>query len=311
MEQKQNAVFGPVASRRLGLSLGIDLLNFKTCSLNCVYCELGLTSHLTMERGRFRDYQDVLGQVEERLTQLDTPPDSLTLAGSGEPTLHMDLSKTLQGLRTISPIRRVVLTNSTLMHLPEVRRDLSQADIVVPSLDAVSMEVFNKLNQPAAGLNPQAMVDGLIRFRQQYAGQIWLEILLVKGINDHQAELELLRRAVKDIAPDILQLNTIVRPPAVSGFLPVPQHELEQIADSFELPAQVAGQSAAQPSLDAAELKNIITQTTNMRPCTMEDLMQISGHTKQDLEKALAELLADGHLQQEDFDGRAYFRGVL
>ncbi len=312
MPAKENspAVFGPVASRRLGLSLGIDLLDFKTCSLNCVYCELGLTNKLTLERGRFRPYASVLAQVEARLGELNIPPDSLTLAGSGEPTLHLDLGKVLDGLAAMSGSRRVVLTNATLVHLPEVRADLCKADIIAPSLDAISPEVFKKINQPAQGLNPQAMVDGLISLRGEFSGLIWLEILLVKGLNDTPQELEKLRRAVKAIKPDLLQLNTIVRPPALPGFAPLKADELEAVAVYFDGPVAVAQSSAAAGGGDNAGMADIIVQSARMRPCTLEDLAQISGCPPEKLKPLLAGLQQSGRLESLLFDGRQYFRGL-
>lgn len=305
-----SAVFGPVASRRLGLSLGIDLLDFKTCSLNCVYCELGLTSKLISQRGRFRDYREVLKQVETRLAELKTAPDSLTLAGSGEPTLHVDLGKTLEGLARISPIRKVVLTNSTLMHLPDVRKDLLHADLIVPSLDAVSPDVFARINQPAFDLNPAAMLEGLVCLRDEFRGDIWLEILLVAGINDTEEELDKLRAAVARIRPDILQLNTIVRPPAVKGFAPVATERLHKIAATFNVPVEVAESSLAAPSADQAEFVEIIIQTTRMRPCTVEDLAQISGLAPANIKDMLEKLQSQGRVASNLFDGRTYYRGA-
>lgn len=309
-KNNRSAVFGPVASRRLGLSLGIDLLDFKTCSLNCVYCELGLTNNLTSQRGRFRDYQQVLEQVQKRLLELDPLPDSLTLAGSGEPTLHLDLGKTLDGLKAISNIRRVVLTNSTLVHLPEVRQDLSKADIVVPSLDAISPEVFAQINCPAPGLEPRLMVEGLIRLRQIMQGQMWLEILLVRGINDQESELDKLRQAALAIQPDLIQLNTIVRPPACSGYEPVPIERLEAIAAGFGLPAQVASGSQAASSNDKAKLQEVIAHTTRMRPCTVEDLVQITGMSSQAVMNMLQEMRNNNLISCLEFDGRRYFQGA-
>ena len=306
-----NAIFGPVPSRRLGLSLGIDLLTFKTCSLDCLYCELGLTTSRTCQRGRFRDYQDVLRQVEKRLRELDRQPDSLTISGSGEPTLHLDLSKTLDGLRLISPVKRVVITNSTLMSLPEVRNDLSKADIVAPSLDAISQEVFARLNRPAPGIKVADMVKGLIAFREQYSGQIWLEILLVPGINDSPKELDKLREAARRISPDVIQLNTIVRPPALPGFAPVEAKRLAAIAASFELPTQAITSSQAQGVSDNARPEQIILHTIQMRPSTLPDLQQISRLSHEELTQLLQKLTSEGRIKTEIYDGRRYYRGLI
>jgi wyosine [tRNA(Phe)-imidazoG37] synthetase (radical SAM superfamily) len=310
MTASTSYVFGPVASRRLGLSLGIDLLDFKTCSMNCIYCELGLTTNLSSQRRRSNDYRQALAQVEHRLSQLQRPPDALTLAGSGEPCLHLDLGRTLQGLRDLTPIKTVVLTNSSLIPDPTVRRELAHADIVIPSLDAASQEVFIRVNRPAPGIMVRDIVRGLAALRQEFQGQIWLETLLVQGVNDAPAELEKLRAAIKFINPDLLQLNTIVRPPAEKEFLPVSNDRLQKIAQQFDLPVEISGARPLAPAADSAEAADIIIHTTRMRPCTIDDLAQISGLDLPALRKMLTEMQEQGKVRSLEFDQRLYFRGL-
>jgi wyosine [tRNA(Phe)-imidazoG37] synthetase (radical SAM superfamily) len=311
MNQPPSALFGPVPSRRLGLSLGIDLLDRKTCSLDCVYCELGLTTHLTSRRGRWRDYRQVLAQVQNCLSSRQRMPDSLTVSGSGEPTLHLDLGLLLEGLGRITPARRVVITNSTLLHLPQVRRDLSKADLLMPSLDALSPAVFAALNRPSSGLHPQKMLRGLMDLRQEFSGPIWLEILLVAGLNDQEEELDLLRRAAADLRPDLVQLNTIVRPPALTAYAPVSAARLAALAASFDPPAAVIAPSQAQnkPQEGAEDrMEDIIIQTIRMRPCTSRDLSKATGLSRPLLQDALRRLLARGAIEIKDYAGRRYYR---
>ena len=202
-------LFGPVLSRRLGLSMGVDLLKYKTCNLDCVYCELGRTACKTSCRDRFVPRQKVLKEIELRR---DESFDHLTFAGSGEPTLSLDLGEIVTQAKEIVDSPVAVITNSTLLSNPAVRKEVAGADVVLPSLDAASQKAFLAINRPASGLQAAEMIQGLKDFREEFSGEIWLEVMLVRGINDQEAEL--IARAVQFTEPDRIQLNTVVRPPA-------------------------------------------------------------------------------------------------
>jgi wyosine [tRNA(Phe)-imidazoG37] synthetase (radical SAM superfamily) len=294
----------------LGLSLGVDLLWPKTCSLDCLYCELGTTRRLTAQRGRFRDAGEVLTQVAKRLDELETPPDFITLAGSGEPSLHLDLGLVLKSLRQMSPARLAVLTNATLVGDAQVREELCLADVLVPSLDAVSPHVFRRLNRPAPGLDPAAMIQGLVDLRRQFSGQMWLEILLVAGLNDTDEELALLREAASRIAPDRVQLNTVVRPPAVANTGPVAHGRLAQIAAGFHLPAEVIAPPQGAAQGDRGALARQVVEMTRRRPCTLSDIEAMSALGPQGTRRLLAELLGQGLLLEEPFGDQVFYRGV-
>ena len=179
-------LFGPVLSRRLGLSMGVDLLKYKTCNLDCVYCELGRTACLTSCRDRFVPRQKVLKEIELRRGE---PFDHLTFAGSGEPTLSLDLGEIVAQAKKIVDSPVAVITNSTLLSNPAVRKEVAAADVVLPSLDAASQKAFQAINRPASGLYAKDMIQGLKDFRKEFSGEIWLEVMLVRGINDQEAEL--------------------------------------------------------------------------------------------------------------------------
>ena len=310
VRNKDKAVFGPVPSRRLGMSLGVDLLVPKTCTLNCVYCECGPTPQPTTTRGRFRDPALVLEQVALRLAQLDHPPDYITLAGWGEPTLSLDLGLVLEGLRPLSPARLAVLTNGTLGFDPQVRAELALADVVVPSLDAVSPQVFARINRPAPGLSPAKMIQGLVDFRREFAGQIWLEILLAKGYNDAPDEIEGLLAASARIQPDLVQLNTVVRPPAVDGVEPVSHEFLSRLAGRFACPAQVIAPPTSQGGGDRGGMADQVVEMTNRRPCTLSDLVSMTGLSRERTQALVAELMVAGRLRLEEHDNRNYYRGI-
>jgi wyosine [tRNA(Phe)-imidazoG37] synthetase (radical SAM superfamily) len=222
-------LFGPVNSRRLGRSLGIDLVPPKTCPYDCIYCEVGPTSRRTLRRREFQA-EAILQEVADYLAQAGPPPDFLTLTGSGEPTLNLGLGRILAGIKGLTAIPVAVLTNGALLYLPEVRRDLKTAAVVLPSLDAARQQTFRLVNRPHPRLHLNQVLAGLEAFRQEYAGQIWLEIMLLKGINDGEDELAALRQAIKKIGPDKVQLNTAVRPVAEAGAQPLNPAEMAAIA---------------------------------------------------------------------------------
>lgn len=304
------AVFGPVPSRRLGMSLGVDLLLPKTCSLNCRYCELGPTTKLTTRRAVYRDPDQVLEQVRRRLAELDYAPDYLTLAGSGEPCLHSDLGRVLAELKRLEAGQVAVLTNSTLCPDPRVRAELAEADLLVPSLDAVSQDVFRRLNRPALGLKTQEIVEGLVALRREFPGQIWLEILLVEGINDSPEEIDGLLAAAERIAPDKVQLNTVVRPPALAGTRPLSFERLQEIARRFAVPAEVIAPPQTRAAGDHGELADEVVQTCRRRPLTLEDVAAFSGLTPARARELVESLVARGRLRREDFGDRVFFRGI-
>ncbi|MDD4580695.1 MAG: radical SAM protein, partial [Methanothrix sp.] len=220
-------LFGPVLSRRLGLSMGVDLLKFKTCNLDCVYCELGRTACLTTCRNRFVPRKEVLKEIELRREE---PFDHLTFAGSGEPTLSLDLGEVVAYAKKVVDAPIAVITNSTLLSSPAVRKEMAAADVVLPSLDAASESAFSAINRPASGLTAAEMIQGLKDFRSEFSGEIWLEVMLVQGINDHEAEA--IAQAALSTEPDRIQLNTVVRHPA-EPVEALSKEEMERMLEIF------------------------------------------------------------------------------
>jgi wyosine [tRNA(Phe)-imidazoG37] synthetase (radical SAM superfamily) len=225
-------LFGPVYSRRLGHSLGIDLLPPKICTLNCIYCEVGVTTDLTCERKEYVPTEDILREIDEVLATgtVGRPIDVFTLTAMGEPTLHTGIGTIIAHLkaRTDKPV--AVLTNGTLFFDPQVRADLAGADIVIPSLDAARQESFERVNQPASSVNLEQVIEGLALFSHEFRGEVWLEILLVREINDSFEDLTALQQAVRKINPARIQLNTVARPPMDGRARPVTREKMEQAA---------------------------------------------------------------------------------
>ena len=310
-----NFLFGPVNSRRLGRSLGIDLFREKICNLNCVYCEVGPTNVPVNRRGRYSPTREILAEITEfcsdphRLAAVDV----LTVTAKGEPTLHLDLGVILRHIKSLTDKPVAVLTNGTTLADDEVREALQLADIVVPSLDAVRAESFSKVDRPARGLTVEAIINGLRDFSRAYRGRLWLEILLVRDINDADADIDALLPVLTTLRLDRIQLNTVVRPPADPGARPVAEARLAEIARRLQaslavpvdLPSPVAGfgderDAAPLPTADAepAALRQAIIQMVRRRPCTAADIdrvFHLGGAEK--IEQLLASLVASGTLR--------------
>lgn len=204
--------YGPVPSRRLGRSLGVSPIPPKTCSYSCVYCQLGKTKHLQVERKSFYAKEDILTEIVKRAEA--SKSDYITFVGDGEPTLCKDLGWLIHHTKAKLRLPAAVITNSSLLFLKDVRRDLKEADVVLPTFDAGSEKTFRHINRPHGDIGFNTMLDGLIEFRAEFSGQIWLEVMLVKGLNDSEEELRKIRKSVDLIKPDRVYVVTPIRPPA-------------------------------------------------------------------------------------------------
>lgn len=238
-------LFGPVPSRRLGLSLGIDLFTEKTCTLDCVYCECGPTRALTRARKEYVPTGEVIAELD-RFLQPRPALDHLTFAGAGEPTLHRGLGKIIRHLKDHHPGYPVaLLTNGTLLADPRVRAEILPCDVIIPSLDAVSPPLFMRLNRPACGIGSDTLLAGLQDLRAEYRGDLRLEIFLVPGLNDTDPELAKLAAAVAAIKPDRVQLNTLDRSGAEAWVAPLGAARLRELAARFPGPVEIVARGAA------------------------------------------------------------------
>ncbi len=214
-------IFGPVPSRRLGQSLGIDTIPLKTCNWNCVYCQLGRTVPLTNERREYFPRGEILAQVEEALSrQKPSEIDWVTFVGSGEPTLHTGLGWLIRKVKELTDLPVAVITNGSLLYLPEVRQELSAANAVMPSLDAGSADLYRQINRPHPELTFERLVDGLVAFSREYSGKLWIEVMLVQGLNDSEEALWDITEVLCRIQPDEVHINMPTRPPAETWVRP-------------------------------------------------------------------------------------------
>lgn len=313
MSQEEKKVYhhlyGPVPSRRLGYSLGIDIVPYKTCSLDCIYCQLGRTTQLTLERETFYPPEEIVTEIKQILAE-GIPIDYLTFSGSGEPTLYHELGRLMKMIKTITQLPLAVLTNGTLLYREDIRQDLLLADLVVPSLDAVIQKVFKAVNRPHPLLDIERIIEGIIKFRQEFKGQLWLEILLVKGINDSLDHLQVLRETIHLLQPDKVQLNTVVRPPSETFAHPLSYEELEKIQNYLGPKAEIivvfSGQSR-KPTLSSERLKKEIIEIVSRRPVTIDDIHQALGYHRLEISKALKELQQAHKIRENNHQGRIYF----
>ena len=291
-------IFGPVPSRRLGRSLGVDLVPAKTCTYDCIYCESGSTTHLTVQRFSPYSVQEIVEELEQRLARISVSPEVITLAGAGEPTLNEDLGDLIDRIKRLTPLPVAVLTNGSLLGSKEVRHELAGADVVLPSLDAVSKEVFSCINRPHPALQLEQIISGLLEFRSEYRGKIWLEILLVSGINDHNSELHALRGVVRRLQPERLQLNTVDRPPSDHWPRPVSRETLNKLACYLGKPAEVISgfDSPASGEWTRNDLAHSIIEMVRRRPCTVKQIAEALGVESARVSELLYSMTKDGQV---------------
>jgi wyosine [tRNA(Phe)-imidazoG37] synthetase (radical SAM superfamily) len=213
-------VYGPVPSRRLGRSLGVDPIPFKACTYNCVYCQLGRTSPLTDRRQRFFPPGEVLQEIQEGLILHPDELDYVTFVGEGEPTLCQDLGALIGATKKMTSLPVAVITNGSLLYRNDVREELAQADVVMPSLNAADRKTWHQVNRPHGRLDSNAIIEGVIHFRSRFQGQLWMEVMLVGGIHDGEESLLAIRQALERIKPDRIFVNAPIRPPAESWVKP-------------------------------------------------------------------------------------------
>ena len=322
-----NCIFGPVNSRRLGRSLGIDLFLDKICNLNCLYCEVGRTITPTGRRDYYSNTDTILAEIDQfcsdttRLADVDV----VTVTASGEPTLHRDLGKILHFIKATTNKPLAVLTNGTTLSDPEVRAELLVADIVTPSLDSAREESFRKIDRPMQELQLSEIIAGLQAFSHEYQGKLWLEILFVQGINDTNADIEALIAALRPMRIDRIQLNTVVRPPAESYAHAVSSQELSVIGARFQealsLPVDLPFAPASQPDFpeqspsalshtaNQEQTVQAIVEMLQRRPCTAADIdrtFHLQGPEK--VERLLEPLIRSRSLQIQEHGGKRFYQ---
>jgi len=310
---KYKHVFGPVPSRRLGISLGIDLVVHKICSLDCIYCECGKTTRLTCRTEEYVQFEEVKKELRHYWKN-NADPDYITFSGSGEPTLNSRLGDVISYIKEKKPdIKVAVLTNSTLVGDPDVKNALLKADLVVPSLDAVTKEAFSRMNRPDSDLDIHKIVMDLAGFAKEYKGKVWLEVFILPGINDNQIDLQELKKAVKKINPAMVQLNTLDRPGTLSDIKPASKKDLEKVIQILGFPnteiiAKVDADIKA--GVLRKDIAAAIVETIHRRPCTKKDLLQILGVEKKILDKVIKGLEQEKKIIETTRDRGVFYQTI-
>jgi wyosine [tRNA(Phe)-imidazoG37] synthetase (radical SAM superfamily) len=275
-------IFGPVHSRRLGISLGVDVIPYKYCPLNCVYCEVLRTNHLTIHRQEFFPPEEILSKVREVLA---TNPelDYVTFSGAGEPTLYSKLGEVILSIKKEFPqYKLAILTNGALLNHPSVRKEILPLDLILPSLDTCNPETFKKINRPHPSIKVSDLISGLIALRKEYSGPIWLEIFIIAGLNDSEEELESLSKAINRIQPDKVQLNSLDRPGAEFWVKPAGTRVLREVqrflSERVDVPVEIIARipSDKDELMIPPEIEGIIAKIINDHPSTVEEIAKAS-----------------------------------
>ncbi len=309
-----NYIFGPVASRRLGLSLGVDIVPYKTCTLNCLYCECGPTTKLTIRRAEFVPTEKV---IEELDTYLKRSPkfDIITFSGSGEPTLNKTIGKIIKHIKDNYSYPICVLTNGTLLYRKDVQQDLLMADIVIPSLDSALDETFQKINRPHPHLSLPKIIEGIAQFRRKFNGKLYLEIFIIPNLNDNEKNITALKEAVKKISPDKVQLNSLDRPGAVSWISAAKTQSLIKIKQQLSsiCPVEIISRSAIKKissnkttKTPPRSLQGRIINILSRRPSTIVDLSISLKICQSQLKPYVKKLIESGRIKQEIIEDKQF-----
>jgi len=308
-ETKKSCTFGPVPSQRLGKSLGIDFVPFKTCTYDCIYCQLGRTTVKTTDPIEYTPVEKILGNVEKKLKTI-LRPDFLTLSGSGEPTLHSRLGDIIRRLKDRTDIPIAVLTNGSLFWHDEVLHSVSEADLVIPSLDGGDEQTFRAVNRPHRAISFEQMAGELVTLREHFTGPLWLEVFLVKGINDSDTHLSTIKAWIDRIAPDRIQLNTAVRTPAEDFVEVVEKETLEAIAAFFGPTCEViADYTKVHQIGEFRRTRDDVLEMLRRRPCSLDDIAEGLDLHRNEAVKYLEELLDQRLIHKKKAGGQDFLSG--
>jgi wyosine [tRNA(Phe)-imidazoG37] synthetase (radical SAM superfamily) len=300
-------VFGPVPSRRLGLSLGIDLIPAKTCSYDCLYCQVGRTTEKIVTPEAFVPVQTIMAELRERLERVR--PDTITLSGSGEPTLYAPMAHLISSIKKATDIRIAILTNGSLFWREEVRAAVLEAHVIAPTFSTVFEETYMAIHRPHEDIQLGMIIEGLKRLRGDFQGLIFLEVVLLNGFNDSDREIEGLRRVIEEISPDKVQLNTVVRPPADSRAEAVNRKRLKEIRDFFGNRAEIIADIPPEQRRQVFDsYADTIIETAKRRPMRAVDLANILNLPLEEVEGLVKGLQIKGILSATGHGEETYYR---
>ncbi len=308
---KYKYLFGPVPSRRLGISLGVDLVPYKVCTFGCVYCECGRTTDFSEERKPYVKADNVIEELKNFLK--DMPQlDYITFSGGGEPTLNSEIEKIISFIKKEYPsYKTALLTNGSLLSKKEVRDSVKKCDLIIPSIDAVSQEVFEKINRPGSAIKIKDIIKGIKKLKTESSAIVWVEVFIVPGINDNDKELKLLRDTIISINPAKIQLNTLDRPGTEKGIHPASGDSLAKIKEFFgtvkiEIVKNTGLKDGLRDYLDNFNEK--VFSLLKRRPCTITDLSQAFDIRQNKLIEYLHELEKSGRIISQKEDRGVFYK---
>ena len=306
--------YGPVVSRRLGLSLGVDLTSDRYCSFDCVYCQVGATVNKGIKRVKYVDIYEFIDELKE-FAASGQRVDYVTFAGSGEPTLHEDLDWYIRAVRGVlgDQVKICVITNSSLLYMKKVRDELAEADLIIPSLDAASQNIFEKINMPVNGQDIKRVIKGIVDLRKEFRGEIWLEIMLVKNLNDIEEEFENFKKVINKIKPDKVQINVPVRPPAKS-VKPPAKKKIKQlmamIGDDVEVICACSAVVMSEHDVIAAVSSDDVIDYVARRPAPIEEIAESFNVSDGQIYEIINKLIFEKTLIRYEHQGRTYIKCV-
>jgi wyosine [tRNA(Phe)-imidazoG37] synthetase (radical SAM superfamily) len=299
-------LFGPVPSRRFGRSLGVDLTPYKTCTQDCVFCQLGRTTDLTVSRDEYVPVDEVIGELGAWF-KTKGRADYITLSGSGEPTLHSRFHEVIRFIREYSAIKTVLLTNGSLLHIPEVRSGASRAHIVKVSLSAWDQRSYGWINRPHPAIKFKRFIDGIKTFRTQFTGEFWIEVFLIWGVNSTPSDVSRIAVLAEEIGPDRIQLNTVVRPPVEDFAEAVPEEHAISLCPLFRPTAEIIADFNSSKDYELPANKETILAMLRRRPCTADQIAKVFGMHLNEVSKCLGSLMQDGQIREERKSGDIYY----
>lgn len=295
--------YGPVPSRRLGRSLGVSPIPRKTCSYNCIYCQLGLTGKLQVKRESFYPKEDILSDIEKIMNPANV--DYITFVGDGEPTLCKDLGWLIKSCKQQWQIPVAVITNGSLFFMEDVRQDLESSDVVLPTLDAGSEDVYRTLNRPHASIGFEEMLQGQVDFRKEYPGKIWLEVMLVKDVNDSDKSLLEIKDAIEQVKPDRIYISVPIRPPAKPGVRPPEPGRIIRAHEILGTTLDLTDRESGEFGLDNfPDLRTTIIEICSRHPLREEQARDIEGRFPG--AESIDTMLSDGSLVRVEYQNVSY-----
>jgi wyosine [tRNA(Phe)-imidazoG37] synthetase (radical SAM superfamily) len=297
-----------VPSRRFGRSLGVDLTPFKTCSLDCIFCQLGHTTNKTVERREYVPPEKVLMEIGAWI-EGGGKADYITLAGSGEPTLHSGFGEVIDFIHSSTDFPVALLTNGTTLHLPEIRAAAAKADVVKVTLSAWDQESFERIHRPCPGLTFGRQLESTCRFRDEFKGLLWLEVFLIEGLNSAPEDVGRIAKMIRRIRPDKIQLNTCVRPPAESTAIAVAEDKMAELASLFDPPAEVIAEFRSDcPVIEVNEID--ILEMLRRRPCTAVQVAAAFDMHPNEVSKYIGRLLKKKLIYSEGAGAGSYYTAL-